>query len=183
MTAQTATSQLPRQTALQTDELLRKYATQLTTVLAFVVCVTGIMMFFRWHKGEVEAMHEWLGVGFVVAAVLHATRHRKALFLMLTQTRTRLLLVITALLAAAFLVYSPPKTASPVKQTVSAVLRAPLGDIAPIFDLSADQAVSRLAEAGIKNTSATKSIEALARSNKKAPIELLKVVIDQSDKD
>jgi hypothetical protein len=183
MTPQTATSRDPRQTALQTDVLLKKYATQLTTALGIVVCVTGIMMFFRWYKGEVEAMHEWLGIGFVVAAVLHITRHRKALTLMLNQTRTRLLLVFTALLAAAFLIYSPPKAASPVKQTVGAVLRAPLGDVAPVFGLSADQAVSRLAEAGFKNASATKSIEAMAQNNKTAPMNLLKVVADQSDKD
>jgi len=183
MNAHTVATLASSKTTFNADELLKKYATQLTAGLAVVVCFTGVMMFFRWYKGEVEAMHEWLGMGFVLAAVLHAIRHRKALTLMMSQTRTRLLLGLTALLAAAFLVYSPPKAASPVKQTVSAVLRAPLGDIAPVFGLSANEAVGLLSEAGYKNASATKSIEAMARNNKTAPMNLLKVVLDQSDKD
>ena len=183
MTAATSSTLPSKKTAHSADELLKRYATQLTTALGFVVCITGIMMFFRWYKGEVEAMHEWLGLGFVVAVVLHITRHRIPPSVMLVQNRTRILLVCTALLATAFLVVSPQKAVNPAKQTIGAVLRAPLGDIAPVFGLSAKEAVTRLSEAGVRNAASTQSIEAMARANNTAPLKLLNAVINQTDKD
>ncbi len=183
MTATTPSALPSNRTAQNADELLKRYATQLTSVLGLVVCITGIMMFFRWYKGEVEAMHEWLGLAFVAAVVLHIARHRQPLLLMLGQYRTRLLLVCTALISAAFLVVPPPKTASPVKQTVAAVLRAPLPDVAPLFGMSAKDAADRLSEAGVHNVSAEKSIEVMARSNNTPAMKLLSVILDQTDKD
>jgi len=165
------------------DDWLRKYATQLTAALAVVVCVTGVMMFFKWYKGEVEAMHEWLGIGFVGALILHIARHRQPAGRMLTQTRTRLLLVCTGVIAAAFLLLAPAKTGNPLKQTVGAVLRAPLRDVAPLFDLSAAQAVARLSEAGFSNADPARSIQAMAIANHAPPLKLLNAVIEQNDKD
>ena len=60
----------PADAASNADALLKKYSTPLTAATAIVVCVTGVMMFFHLYKGEVQAMHEWLGMGFVVAAIL-----------------------------------------------------------------------------------------------------------------
>lgn len=96
-------------------------------------CNGLVKSFRRWHKGDVEAMHEWLGMGFFAVAVLHGLRHRKPLAMMLSQYRPRLMLFGTALVTAGFLVVPQQKTASPVKQTVSAVLRAPLGNIAGVW--------------------------------------------------
>lgn len=183
MTATTPSALPSNRTAQNADELLRRYATQLTTALGLVVCITGAMMFFRWHKGEVEAMHEWLGMGFVAAVVLHVLRHRKPLIMMLSQYRTRIVLITTALIAAAFLVIPQQNAASPVKQTIGAVLRAPLGDVAPVFGLSADTAMARLEESGVRNVSAEKSIETMARTNNTPAMKLLSVILDQTDKD
>lgn len=183
MTATTPSALPSNRTAQNADELLKRYATQLTSVLGFVVCITGIMMFFRWYKGEVEAMHEWLGLAFVAAVVLHITRHRRPLLLMLGQYRTRILLAGTVLVSAAFLVIPPPKTASPVKQTVAAVLRAPLADVAPLFGMSAKDAAARLSEVGVQNVSVEKSIEGMARSNNTPAMKLLSAILDQTDKD
>ena len=77
MTSATATTRTAASDSTSSaDSLLKKYSTPLTAATAIVVCVTGVMMFFHLYKGEVQAMHEWLGMGFVVAAVLHLLRHR-----------------------------------------------------------------------------------------------------------
>jgi hypothetical protein len=183
MTVAATSPRASNRIAKNADEVLKRYATQLTIALGLVVCITGVMMFFRWYKGEVEAMHEWLGMGFVAAAVLHSLRHRQSLTLMMSQYRTRLLLVGTALITAAFLVVPQQKAASPVKQTVNAVLRAPLSDIAPMFGLSATQAVERLTDSGVQNASSAKSIEVMARANHTAPMKLLNSILEPADKD
>ena len=56
------------------DETLRKYATQTTMALSLVVGVTGVMMFYHFYKGEVEALHEWLGLAFVAWSPLGGYR-------------------------------------------------------------------------------------------------------------
>ena len=94
ITTSSPTNQLA-DAASNADALLKKYSTPLTAATAIVVCVTGVMMFFHLYKGEVQAMHEWLGMGFVVAAVLHLLRHRRPLTLMMKQSRTHILLVLT----------------------------------------------------------------------------------------
>ena len=183
MTAHTSAAPHTRNDTHTADEMLKKYATQLTAALAIVVCITGIMMFFKWYKGEVEAMHEWLGMGFVVAVVLHLLRHRNALGMMLAQHRTRLILAVTALIAAVFLVAAPAKGSNPVKQTVGAVLRAPLGDVAPVLGISPQEAIARLEDIGITQASPTQSLESMARASKTSPMKLLNAVLDQRDKD
>jgi hypothetical protein len=183
MTVQTHAALPGRKDARTADEILKKYATQLTAALAIVVCLTGVMMFFKWYKGEVEAMHEWLGMGFVVAVALHLTRHRRPLGMMLTQQRTRLILLLTTLIAAAFLVLAPAKGSNPVKQTVGAVLRAPLEEVAPLLGMSSGEALARLADIGITPTSPRQSLESLARASKTSPMKLLSAVLDPHDKD
>jgi hypothetical protein len=166
---------VPAQTGT-VDALLKRYATQATTVLAVVVCVTGIMMFFNLYKGDVAAMHEWLGIGFVVAAVLHGARHRKPLASMLSQGRMQVAALVVALIAASFIAFAPSNEGSPVRTIVGATLTAPISDVAPLFGLSADQAIARLNAAGAVNAKPSQSIESIAKANQTDAFKLLSAV-------
>jgi lysylphosphatidylglycerol synthetase-like protein (DUF2156 family) len=137
-------------TASTIDALLKKYATQLTAALAVVIVITGVMMFFSVYKRQVEALHEWLGMAFVLAVVLHLTRHRKPLLTMLSQSRMRILILLTALIAAALIGFPSSKESNPIKQMIGAVLRAPIGEVAPVLGVSAEDAMTRLTAAGAK---------------------------------
>lgn len=175
MIATPATSE--RSSASTTDALLKKYSTQLTAALAVVVCVTGIMMFFHLYKGEVAAMHEWLGMGFVAAVGLHLARHRRPLGLMLKQHRMHALMLATLLAAAAFLAPSSGQEANPVRSTLQAVMRAPLKDLAPVLGLSNEELAGRLSAAGTENPAPEQSLETLARSQQSDPMKLLAAVV------
>ena len=178
MTSPVTQTLSPMEAAARTtvETLLRRYATPITAALAVVVCVTGIMMFFKFYKSEVEAVHEWLGMAFVVATVLHLLRHRLLFVQLLTQRRTQVLFALTALVTAAFLFLAPTKAESPIKATVNAVLQAPLEDVAPVLGLTTDAALFRLREAGVANPSADRSLRDLARSGGVSPIKLLGVL-------
>lgn len=160
------------------DVFLKKYSTPLTATLGVVICVTGVMMFFRWYKGDVAAMHEWLGMAFVAAIALHLLRHRKSLSRLIAQTHTLVLSVITALIAVAFLAFPSQKGGNPAKQTVNAVLRAPIGDVAPVLGISHAEIIQRLDDAGIHQATASQSIESLARANQRNPLQVLSNVIN-----
>lgn len=160
------------------DAFLKKYSTPLTATLGVVICVTGVMMFFRVYKGEVAAMHEWLGMAFIATIALHLLRHRKSLSSLIAQPRTWILGLLTALIAVAFLAFPSQKGGNPMKQTVNAVLRAPIGDVAPVLGISHAEIIDRLDAAGIHQATATQSIESLARANQRNPTHVLASVIN-----
>ena len=155
------------------DETLRKYATQATLALSLVVGVTGVMMFYRFYKGEVEAMHEWLGLGFVAVAILHATRHRKGLPAMLGQTRTRVLLGAAALAAAAFIVLAPAKGPNPMRELAKLSTQAPLTALAPLVGVPAQELANRLGAAP------EQTVSAIAKAQGKEPMAVLAAALSR----
>lgn len=87
-------------------------------------------------------MHEWLGMAFVAAALLHSSRHR-----------------------------------NPFKMATKAVLTALIPSVKPVLGLSADEMVSRLTTVSGAPVDVAQSMEAIAKANKKNPVELLGVVL------
>lgn len=176
MTSKTATIDYPVSATEKTDSWLKKYSTPLAGALALVICITGVMMFYGVFKGEVQAMHEWLGMAFVVAVVLHLVRHRRPVVHLMTQQRTLVLIGLTALISASFIVLAPAKEGNPVRQVVSSVMRAPISDLAPVLGISTEEAVARLTQAGAREPAAAKSIEVLARESGVNPMKLVAAV-------
>ena len=174
ITTTASTKSKPADTTNPADSMLKKYSTPLTAATAIVVCVTGVMMFFHLYKGEVQAMHEWLGMGFVVAAILHLVRHRRPLTFMMKQSRTHILLVLTLVISLAFLFPSGEgQSGSPIRPMVSAFMRAPIKDLAPVVGVSAEELTARIAEAGVAQATETDTIEALAEAGQTDPMKLL----------
>lgn len=179
MTSATATTRTTASDSTNSaDSLLKKYSTPLTAATAIVVCVTGVMMFFHLYKGEVQAMHEWLGMGFVVAAILHLLRHRRPLAFMMKQSRTHILLVLTLVASLAFLYPSGDgQSGSPIRPMVSAFMRAPIKDLAPVVGLTTTELTARLAEGGVAQVAETDTIETLAKARQTDPMQLLSAAV------
>ena len=156
---------------------VQRYSTALTATLGVVTCVTGVMLFFHSFKAQVTAMHEWLGVGFVIATLLHLVRHWKPFSHLLKQRRMQVLTAITVLIVAAFVASAGARRGeNPMRQTratIGAMSRAPLATLAPVFGLSSDEAVSRLAGAGIRDIAATQTLDEIARTNGVEPLRVL----------
>jgi hypothetical protein len=181
MTPSASTASTNKNFSGAADAVLKKYATQLTAALAVVVGVSGVMMFFHLYKGEVEALHEWLGMAFVAAVALHLARHRKPLAAMLGQYRMRILMAISALIAAAFIVATPAAPGNPVRMTIKAVLRAPIGELAPLLGVSTDQAIADLTAAGARNATPAQSLEALAQASNSEAFKLLATLVEHAE--
>lgn len=168
---------MPPTTSQGFDEALRKYATQATTALSIVIGVTGVMMFFHLAKPQVEGMHEWLGLGFVVVAALHAFRHRRVVVGMLSQTRMRVLFAATALAAIGFLVLTPPKQGNPARLAVQLVTQAPLADLSPLLHVPAEELAARLHAAGVAQVATDQSLDAIAKAQGADPMKLMAALL------
>lgn len=154
------------------ESFLRRYSTQATAALGVVVGVTGIMMFFHVAKGEVEGVHEWLGLAFAAAAILHVLRHRHGFSSMLRQPRMQVLAGAAALVTVAFLVLTPAKQGNPARLAIQMVMRAPISEVAPLVGVSSAELASRLGA-----TDPSHSLETLARAQGTDPMKLLETAM------
>ena len=164
------------------DALLKNCATHLTAALSVVVGVTGTMMFFHIFKGKVQGLHEWLGLAFLLAAVLHALRHRYAIANLLCHSRMKILLALTALISTVFLALTPAEKINPGKGATQALVHAPIRSLAPVLGLSPEEALSRLGAVAGSAASDEQSIDAIARLSHTDPIKLLMAVMVEDKK-
>jgi len=59
---------------------LRLTATAITMGVFFMVSVTGLLLFAEWAPGGVRATHEWTGILFAAAGLLHLFTHKRAIY-------------------------------------------------------------------------------------------------------
>jgi uncharacterized membrane protein YuzA (DUF378 family) len=159
------------------DSQLRKYATPLTAVLSLVVGVSGSMMFFHLFKSKVQGLHEWLGMAFLLAFVLHGVRNRRPFVALFKQTRSYVLLGVAAVAAATFLLLAPPAKITMSKGLPQALLKAPMAALAPALGVKLETALSRVIAAGGAGATADSSIASLAASSHVDATTLLNAVL------
>lgn len=160
------------------DGILAQYATQLSAAMFAVVGITGVFMFFRLYKGELEGIHEWIGLAFAAAVIAHLVRNRRAFTYLLGQTRMRLLFLIVVGGSLGFIFLSPPTAPNPLRLASQRVLAAPINDVAPVLGMTREEAIARLHAAGATDAVVDQSIGALARQYKKDPAVLLGAVLN-----
>jgi hypothetical protein len=159
------------------DGALRRYATPVTTVLSVVVAVTGVILFFHLAKEPAETIHEWLGMAFAVAAILHVVRHRGSFAQLLRQRHVQALAAATAAGVAAFVVLVPPKPpGNPMVRVALAAQHATIAHLAPAVGTSTERALVRLEQAGIK-AGPGDTVAVLASTHRKHPAEVFAALL------
>lgn len=133
---------------------LRNYATPLSFITGLAVSITGLMMFFG-IRGEVSDLHEWIGIAFVAALLLHMVRNWRGVGAML-KTKTSKTIVGTlgvafaALVAFTFLPSDEGRSGPHGPwMVVNRVADVPISTSAPALGLSSDQAVTKLRNGGV----------------------------------
>jgi drug/metabolite transporter (DMT)-like permease len=82
---------------------ISRFATVAAIATFLVVAGTGILLFSHIGDRFLRTAHEWLGMAFVVAAILHVIRHSGPFARLMKQPRT-LLAIGLAIVAAVLLV-------------------------------------------------------------------------------
>jgi hypothetical protein len=164
------------------NQLITRNATLLTASLFMVIGVSGVMMFFRLQRELVKPMHEWLGLLFVLAVVLHAVRNQRQFLALFAQMRMRILLVVVAAVAATFLALTPASKPNPSRAATQALLKTKLHDLAPVLGVSVEALLVRLNGAGATGASAEMSLEAIASQGSVDPMALLTAALAKDKK-
>jgi hypothetical protein len=83
---------------------LRNYATPLSLVLFLATGITGVMLFLGIRNHQLGEVHEWVGIGFVVVAILHFFRNGRAMTMMLREPRSKFVIGILGTLTLVIIV-------------------------------------------------------------------------------
>ena len=157
----------------------RAWSTPLIIACSLVVAISGILMFFHWAEGSVKSMHEWLGLLFVAAIVLHLLNHWRPFSRYFSDQQAIAVLAVVFSLAAGWLAVGGDegKGKNPMRQLAAKVQQAPLTSVAILMNQSSAEAIAQLQLAGIQTASELQSLEEIADANQRSPNELLRLLL------
>lgn len=146
------TTTTPKGLAMR-PRISREWATPVTIGVFALMAVTGGLMFFHANTHLQEEVHAWVGWMLVAAVALHVVSNLTA-FKRYFQRLGRPTLIVGAALVALAASFVPLAggggDARPVPQiAIEALTRAPIGQVAPLFGQTGEQARSALALQGI----------------------------------
>ncbi|MCV6589537.1 MAG: DUF4405 domain-containing protein [Marinobacterium sp.] len=161
----------------------RPWSTPLTIASALVVAISGVIMFFHLGDSLVKGAHEWIGMLFVIAMVLHILQHWPAFRRYFAQRKGVIVISAVLLASTGFVAASALSTSKhPAHLVVDTVLSLPLEKVAVINDITTAQLQQQLDTAGISADN-NDTLAALAHQHQRHPFELLALVFDNTAND
>lgn len=137
--------------AKASSSFLHRYATAATAVLFAIAAGTGALMFFHVGGYTLTGLHEWLGMLFVAAALLHVVRNRVAFAKVVRARRTRALFGLAFIVSAGFIgAAQSQEGTNPLLALVRATETAPISAVAPVLDMPVEELIARLEMAGVR---------------------------------
>lgn len=151
-------------------KLSREWATPLTIGVFGLMASTGLLMFFHADNNLQKELHEWAGWIMVLAVVAHAGANWLG-FRRYFQSKTKFFIIALfgVILLGSFAANFGSKKSqnvSPPAIAIAAVTKAPLYQIAPLFNKTAEDAKTDLKSAGFNVSSDAQSIEQLAGNDR-----------------
>ncbi len=160
----------------------RSMATPLTIVSSIAVLISGVMMFFHIGDQYVKALHEWIGMAFVLFTVWHLLINWKPFKKHLKSKLLWVFFLFTIVASSAF-VYNAgqPRQRFDMRKMMGKIESAPLSTVAPVFNLSKDRVIASLAEHDIKIDNLNSSVLDIAKSTGKKPPEIVNILFSGSN--
>ncbi len=165
---------------------LRNYATPLSFITGLAVSVTGLMLLFG-IRGELGDIHEWIGVAFVAALLLHMVRNWRGVGAML-QTKPAKTIVGTlgiafaVLIAFTFLPSGEGEGRGGPRgpwMVVNRVAGSPIASAAPALGLTTDQAVSKLRSGGVPVDGPQESLATISQDHNQPLPRLFAILLNE----
>lgn len=165
-------------------EFLRKYATPLSLVTGLAVSVTGLMLLFG-IRGEMGDLHEWIGVAFVAAILMHIVRNWKPLGFMFKSKKPAAVAVIGGLALAVLIVLHIPTGGGQGHgggpwMVVDRVANVPIAQAAPALGLTPDQAVVKLRQGGVPVDGAHETLTAISHDHRQPLPRLFALLLNEA---
>ncbi|MEW8127011.1 MAG: DUF4405 domain-containing protein [Candidatus Thiodiazotropha endolucinida] len=156
----------------------RKWSTPVIIGTGIFVTISGVLMFLGVHN-PIEQAHEWLGLAFAFAIVLHILNHWPAFKNYFTQRQAVTIVGAVAIMTSVFIGSSMTQTGSnPMMSMIQSYESAPLTEVAPLLDEPADSVMARFEAAGFSVGDTDMSIAQIAATNGADPKALIRILFN-----
>ncbi len=142
----------------------RKVITPITGALSLVIGISGVMLFFHFGEGLVKEAHEWLGMAFVAAIVIHLALNWAAFKQHFRRPAAWVGTGVVSALSVMFLVTSLSGTPheNPTRSIMHSIETAAVSDLAPVFKISQSDLIQKLDQAGVVIETGQETLRELA---------------------
>jgi hypothetical protein len=154
---------------------LRDIATSSTTVVFFIVGLSGVMLYFKIFDSQVKELHEILGLAFVAAAVLHVFVNWKAMKNYFKKKTFISTSVIVLAISALFISQTFNQGQNPKGLVLKSVINAPINTSLQVLNIDYDSALKKLENRNYKVTK-EETIMAIAKANSISPFKVIAII-------
>lgn len=164
------------------NNFLRNYATPLSMAAFLGVGVSGVMLFLGVRNHSLSELHEWIGVLFVVAGIMHFIRNWQGIKAMLLKTQGKIFtgLGVIAVVAMLFASFGGDGGQGggrgghygPMGAAVTRMAEAPISKLAPALGLTSEEAIAKLRKSGVAVAGPGQSLNEISASQH-APLQRL----------
>ncbi len=159
----------------------REWTTPITAGAFLLMAVTGLLLFFHAAPELAEEMHEWLGLVFLTAVLLHMATNFSSFKRYFSQRKAQVILGAFAVLLLVSVVpfaeegEEGPPFAAPIRM----LAKAPIAEVAQIAKTSPEQMLAKLKQEGLAAQSAQQSLSELVGDDMRKQIHLLQLLLEK----
>ncbi len=162
-------------------KIKREWATPLTAGAFLLTAVTGILMFFHIDSGINKTAHEWLSWLLVLGVGLHMVSNFTGFKRYLTAPKGQIFIGgFALLLALSFIPVGDVGGEPAFMQSVKSLSSAPLTTLALVAEVTPEQMVERLSDAGFTVQSNAQSVSDVVGADLRKQMHVLKIVLAQN---
>lgn len=153
---------------------LSNWSTPLVIGAYLVTGISGVMLFFHLGESLIKEAHEWIGLIFVVGAVLHIKSHWVPFKKHFTRPVAQTVIASVLIVGAAFVTISGNEGGgSPVRAVMHSMEKASLSLVAQLQQRDEAELVQLLEKAGFEVTDPEESLQTLAAVNNTTSREII----------
>lgn len=161
--------------------MAKNVPTTAVIALFLIISISGVLLLVHAGGFGIKAVHQWLGLAFVLFGLLHSAANWPLMKRYLFGFKGGIIFLVTVATLGLSSIGSTGSQAPPVKAVFATVLHAPLKNVAVLCDREPDALAGQLRAQGYTVTGTDRSIEEIARENETQPDMLLSLVIARSD--
>lgn len=158
----------------------RKWSTPLTIGTFLFTGVSGVLLFFHLGEGLVKEAHEWIGIAFILGALLHVKTNWAPFKRYFSLGLPRAVMASVLAGSLVFMVASGHEEGgNPMIAAIKTLEKAPLSMVAQLQSRDADELHMLLEAEGFQVADNTTSLQTIASDSGRSERELISLLFGQ----
>ncbi|WP_072680951.1 DUF4405 domain-containing protein [Arcobacter sp. LA11] len=153
----------------------REIATSFTTLTFLVIAISGVMMFFHISGMQVKALHNILGLVFVVAGIFHVIVNWKSMKNYFSKKVFISATIAISIVSAALIYASSNQGENPKMLIMQGMINTPVKNSFQVLNVKYEDAIKKLESKNIRVLD-SKSINDIAKANQTSPYKIVKII-------